>query len=48
MGYRVCPYCGAHLDAGEKCDCREEECGNKVEKRSPATDQSKQDSHLTD
>lgn len=22
--YRVCPYCGAHLDAGEICDCRQE------------------------
>lgn len=21
--YRVCPYCGAHLDAGEICDCRQ-------------------------
>lgn len=20
--YRVCPYCGARLDPGEKCDCR--------------------------
>lgn len=19
--YRECPYCGAHLDAGEVCDC---------------------------
>lgn len=19
--YRTCPYCGAHLDPGEKCDC---------------------------
>ena len=19
--YRVCEYCGAHLDPGEKCDC---------------------------
>ena len=19
--YRVCPYCGANLDPGEKCDC---------------------------
>lgn len=19
--YRVCPYCGAHLDPGEPCDC---------------------------
>lgn len=24
MGYKVCPYCGANLDAGEKCDCRDE------------------------
>ncbi len=23
--YRVCPLCGAHLDPGERCDCREEE-----------------------
>lgn len=36
MGYWTCPYCGANLDCGEKCDCRNEE--------SPATDQSKQDS----
>ncbi len=21
--YRVCPHCGAHLDAGETCDCRQ-------------------------
>ena len=20
--FRTCPDCGAHLDAGEKCDCR--------------------------
>jgi hypothetical protein len=20
--YRVCEHCGAHLDANEKCDCR--------------------------
>ncbi len=20
--YRVCPYCGANLDPGERCDCR--------------------------
>ncbi len=24
MGYRICPYCGAALDAAEKCDCRDE------------------------
>nr|DAJ23028.1 MAG TPA: alpha-aminoadipate carrier protein [Caudoviricetes sp.] len=21
--YRVCPYCGAHLDPGETCDCKQ-------------------------
>ncbi len=21
--YRTCPYCGAHLDPGETCDCKE-------------------------
>ena len=21
MYYRICPYCGAYLDADEKCDC---------------------------
>ena len=24
MYFRECPYCGCHLDPGEKCDCREE------------------------
>lgn len=24
MGYKTCLHCGANLDAGEKCDCREE------------------------
>lgn len=23
--YRTCPYCGANLDPGERCDCREGE-----------------------
>ncbi len=23
--FRTCEYCGAHLDLGEPCDCREEE-----------------------
>ena len=23
--YKECPHCGAHLDSGEKCECREEE-----------------------
>lgn len=22
MGERICPYCGAHLDPDERCDCR--------------------------
>lgn len=22
--YRTCPFCGAHLDPGEVCDCQEE------------------------
>ena len=22
---RTCPHCGAHLDPGERCDCRDEE-----------------------
>lgn len=21
MYYRICPFCGAHLDPGESCDC---------------------------
>lgn len=25
MNYKTCPYCGAHLDPGEQCDCRENE-----------------------
>lgn len=23
MKYRICEYCGDHLDFGEQCDCRE-------------------------
>ena len=22
--YKICPDCGAHLDPGEKCDCKKE------------------------
>lgn len=22
--YKICPYCGASLDVGEACDCRQE------------------------
>lgn len=21
--FETCPYCGAHLDPGERCDCKE-------------------------
>lgn len=24
MHYKTCPYCGANLDPGERCDCRDE------------------------
>lgn len=24
MGYRICEYCGAALDPGERCDCQAE------------------------
>lgn len=26
--FRECPECGAHLDPGEKCDCKEEKKEN--------------------
>lgn len=25
LQYYECPYCGSHLDYGEKCDCEEKE-----------------------
>lgn len=32
MYYNVCPHCGAHLDPGEVCDCRDEQAA-KVRRR---------------
>ena len=34
--YRECPFCGAHLDAGEKCDCQ------KPERERPAAEERRQ------
>lgn len=28
----LCPRCGAHLDSGEKCDCRAAEADGNAEK----------------
>ena len=30
--YKECPHCGAHLDSGEKCDCRATEADGNAEK----------------
>lgn len=41
--YRTCPYCGAHLDPGERCDCREGQSGansqtfGNLQKNAPAS-----------
>lgn len=32
MSYKICEYCGAHLDPGEICDCRKEEQDDDKEK----------------
>lgn len=32
--YRECPYCGAHLDPGERCDCQDEVIRNEREDHS--------------
>lgn len=29
--YKECPLCGAHLDSGEKCDCRAAEADDNAE-----------------
>ena len=38
--YWTCPYCGANLDAGERCTCRDEENTDPVRvfERGSATD----------
>lgn len=40
MQFRVCEFCGAHLDPDEKCDCEEEreaEDCKQEEKKKPET-----------
>ena len=29
MFYKTCRFCGAHLDPGERCECRNEEINKK-------------------
>lgn len=41
MGTNICPYCGAHLDPGEKCDCRDENIATSQEEKDPDAGQSK-------
>ena len=37
MSYRYkCPYCGANLDPGERCDCRNEQEENDAENKEAA------------
>ena len=31
--YRVCPYCNAHLDSGEHCDCRDSQQSKAINDR---------------
>lgn len=40
MSYKTCPYCGAHLDPGETCDCREEKIATSQDEKGPDADQS--------
>lgn len=30
--YKICSYCGASLDIGEKCDCRQENTRKGIQK----------------
>ena len=29
--YNTCPYCGSHLDPGERCDCQKEKAKKEEE-----------------
>ena len=41
MGFKICPYCGAHLDPGEECDCRR---GEEID-RTETDDDKKEDTN---
>lgn len=43
MGYKICPYCGAHLDPGERCDCQDEENATSQRKEGPDDGRADQD-----
>ncbi len=36
--YKICPYCGSHLDFGEKCDCRADAAATKRAKETENPD----------
>lgn len=36
--YGTCPFCGANLDPGEKCDCRQDGGEEKEEKNDDGSD----------
>ena len=47
--YYICPYCGAFLDPGEKCDCKgEHEAQEKIAavKRQEESERSKEDAGI--
>lgn len=43
MGYKICPYCGAHLDPGEPCDCQDEEIATSQQEKGPDAGRADQD-----
>lgn len=46
MKYRVCPDCGAHLDPGERCDCKSD-CETKEKSRPAGTETAPDDEDMT-
>lgn len=45
--YHTCPYCGANLDPGERCDCQDEldTSSTVTEKSKPDTIKPKENQH---